>query len=185
MVMKNTKTLAFAGAISMALLAIAGCHKSDPAEIVRQRAQERWELLVKRSGFKAYDYLSPGYRTTHTIEQYITFVATARLQWKSATVDSVKCEDETCTVKLTVVSAVPGAMLKLPKDLEYPAPVTETWVQSEGQWYFLPDSQVKPAVVGQELRSEESAQATAPAVTPPVAAPAAASDTEKDKKNNQ
>jgi hypothetical protein len=183
--MKNTKTLAFAGAIGMALAAVAGCHKSDPVEIVRQRALERWDLLVKRSGFKAYDYLSPGYRSTHTIEQYITFVATARLQWKSATVDSVKCEDETCTAKLTVAYTVPGALLKLPKDIDYSGPVIETWVRSEGQWYFLPDSQVKPGVVGQELRSEENAQADAPAPAPSSATPATTSGAEKDKKNNE
>lgn len=175
---------------ALLLLALAGCHK-DPAEAVRQRAGERWDLLASHQAVKAYDYLSPGYRSTHTLEQYIAFVATASVRWKSAKVDSVQCEDEVCKVKLTVISIIPGSAVKRPTDLEFSSPVEEKWISGEGQWYLLPDSRIKPGAIAQEAvqipeapakagegaapaRPEKAAGDEKPAAPPPK--PAAADD---------
>jgi hypothetical protein len=186
--MKKTKTLVLACGIASVLLFSAGCSQKDPVEIVRQRAGERWDLLAQRKALKAYEYLSPGYRTTHTLEQYVAFVATARLQWKSATVDSVKCEEDVCTAKLTVVATLPSALLKLQKDVDYPSPVTEKWIRSDGQWYFLPDSiGAGQGLAGPKL-SAENPSAMPPMAAAPIdsaAAPAPSADNDdKSKKNN-
>lgn len=125
--------------------AMAGCQKQDPASVVQRRASERWNLLVSHEPIKAYDYLSPGYRATHTLDQYVAFIATTRLHWKSAAIDSQKCDAESCTVNLTVKSVIPGQIINAPHDVEHEAPVTEHWILSEGQWYFLPDTRLEPA----------------------------------------
>src|SRR5579883_2601661 len=140
--MNRAKNLLLACGIGVSVVLAAGCGKKDPTEAVRQRATERWDLLTGKHTIKAYDYLSPGYRSTHTLEQYVAFIATARVQWKSAKVESAQCEGEVCTVKLTVLSSLPGAVLQRPSDMEYSAPVTEKWVRSDEQWYFLPESKV-------------------------------------------
>lgn len=139
--MKNKKVYLPALFLGAALVALAGCHK-EPGEVVKQRAIERWDALVNHHAVKAYEYLSPGYRSTHSLEQYVAFVATAKLQWKSASVDELQCEAEVCTVKLTVHSVIPGAVIHAPRDIQHEAPVSEKWVLSEGQWYFLPDVKV-------------------------------------------
>lgn len=166
--MNNAKYLFLACGISLSLLAVTGCGKKDAADLVRQRAAERWDLLGGKHAVKAYDYLSPGYRSTHTLEQYVAYVATARVQWKSAKVESVQCEDDICTVKLTVASVLPGAALQRPSDMEYTAPVVEKWVRGDGQWYFLPESKIQAKSIGGQAEASEGKT--------PAAAPGPASD---------
>jgi hypothetical protein len=160
--MKNRKVFFFASAL-IAVLGVAACQKQDAASVVQRRALERWNLLTTHQPVKAYDYLSPGYRATHTLDQYVAFVATARLRWKEAKIDGQKCDADTCTVNLTIKSEIPGQLIKAPHDVETEAPVVEHWIASDGQWYFLPDSRIQPAGVS----------ATAHPATPVGANPAA------------
>ena len=157
--MKNIKIYLWIVAAVMVPLLVAGCRK-DPEKIVPQRALERWNLLINHSPVKAYEYLSPGYRETHTLDQYVAFIGTARLKWKSVAVASQQCESEVCTVILTVKSTIPAQLMNGTKDVELEGPVTEHWVLSEGQWYFLPDTQAdlrKPAEAAQKPASATSA----------------------------
>ena len=162
--MKNRKVFFFASVL-IAVLGVAACQKQDPASVVQRRALERWNLLTTHQPVKAYDYLSPGYRATHTLDQYVAFVATARLRWKEAKVDGQKCDAEACTVSLTIKSEIPGQLINTPRDLETDTPVVEHWIASDGQWYFLPDSRIQPADVS------ATAQPTAPVVANPAANP--------------
>ncbi|HEX7917668.1 MAG TPA: hypothetical protein VF497_18095 [Rudaea sp.] len=179
--MSRIKTLFLASGIGLLLLLTAGCGSKDSAELVGQRAVERWDLLAGKHAVKAYDYLSPGYRSTHTLEQYVAFIATARMQWKSAKVDSVQCESDICTAKLTVVAILPGAVIQRPSDMEYPAPVVEKWVRSDGQWFFLPDSKIDAKnVVDQAASPAAPASTLAPEPAKDAAPPAAAGADPKD-----
>lgn len=179
--MKRTKTYFLACSIGISMLTIVGCGTKDPAEMVRQRAAERWNLLGEKHAVKAYDYLSPGYRSTHTLEQYVAFVATARVQWKSAKVDSVQCDEDVCTAKLTVVSVLPGAVLQRPSDMEYAAPVIEKWVRSDGQWYFLPEAKIEAKNIAEQAEAK-NAQESAPPPAPSEQTPAPSDSGKKDQK---
>ncbi|MGH9759134.1 MAG: hypothetical protein ACRD4M_15460 [Candidatus Acidiferrales bacterium] len=169
--MKNIKVYYWIPAI--ALLLIAGCQRQDPARIVQQRALERWNLLIESHPVKAYDYLSPGYRSTHTLDQYVAFVATARLKWKSAKVVQAQCETEVCSVRLIVESTVPATVANTPRDLQLQTPLTEKWIASDGQWYFLPDSRVvSPAVAPAAHNGINQPGAVLPVPVPTQPAPA-------------
>jgi len=160
--MKNVKVYFFTvAAAALTLAFLSGCSK-DPAKIVPQRALERWNLLINHEPIKAYEYLSPGYRATHTLDQYVAFIGTARLKWKSAAVSSQQCTNEVCTITLTVKSIIPGQLVAGSRDIEHEAPVTEHWVLSESQWYFIPDVTPSPK---------------SPAGEPPAALPAPPSET--------
>lgn len=168
--MKNVKVYFFMAA-AFALSCLSGCGK-DPAKIVPQRALERWNLLINHEPVKAYEYLSPGYRATHTLDQYVAFIGTARLKWNSVAISSQQCEAEMCTLTLTVKSTIPAQMVAGSHDIEHEAPVTEHWVLSEGQWYLIPDVTPIP-------KNAAAESATAPA--PPPAAGAATPDQAVDK----
>ncbi len=176
---KTNRNLILACAIAVVSLFVAGCGKKDPAEIVRQRAVERWNLIAGQQLVKAYDYLSPGYRATHTLEQYIAFIATSRVRWKSATVDAVKCEEDVCSAKLIVLSILPGAVLQRPSDMEYTAPVDEKWILSDGQWYFLPDARINAGSVAAQSEARQEAQ------TPDQASQAAPAPAGEEKGNQR
>ena len=162
----------FSAAALVAMLGVAGCQKEDAASVVQRRALERWNLLITHQPVKAYDYLSPGYRATHTLDQYVAFIGTARLSWKAAKVDGQKCDAETCTVNLTIKSDIPGQLIKAPHDIEHEAPVIEHWIASDGQWYFLPDSRIQPANAGADQPAPPPVPATAgpgaPSAQPPA-----------------
>ena len=167
--MRSVKVHVWTFALVALAAATAGCQKQDPASVVQRRATERWNLLVSHEPIKAYDYLSPGYRATHTLDQYVAFIATTRMHWKSATIDSQKCDPESCAVNLTVKSVIPGQIVNAPHDVEHEAPVTEHWILSEGQWYFLPDSRLEatPAAnAGQAQPVQTVPQAAIPPAQP-------------------
>ncbi|MEP6938874.1 MAG: hypothetical protein ABI846_03855 [Rudaea sp.] len=166
--MRTAKVHMLTLALAALVVATAGCQKQDPASVVQRRAAERWNLLVSHEPIKAYDYLSPGYRATHTLDQYVAFIATARVHWKAAAIDNQKCDAESCTVSLTVKSVIPGQIVNAPHDVEHEAPITEHWILSEGQWYFLPDTRLEPAApagAGQPQRTQAGSPA-ADAVQP-------------------
>ncbi len=98
-------------------------------------------------------------------------IATARLRWKAAKIVGQECDADTCSVNLVVTSTIPAQAAGLPRDIEHEAPVTERWVASEGQWYFLPDSRIERTDSGQEASSSPPASTPAPAAGAPAVPP--------------
>ena len=179
----RSRNLYFVALSLAATLTFAGCQKQDAATVVHQRALDRWELLINHQPVKAYDFLSPGYRSTHTLDQYVAFIASSRLRWKAAKVESQECDADVCTVRLSVHAEIPGQLVNAPRDIEHEAPVVEHWVASDGQWYFLPDAKLQsapeqvpnlPMQLPQAAQGEHAAPGVPPAAAPvePVANPA-------------
>jgi hypothetical protein len=65
--------------------------------------------------------------------------------------------------------------------MEYPAPVVEKWVRSDGEWYFLPDSKVEGKNIAGEAASTQVLIPTAP---PASASPPTQPAADKDNKEN-
>ncbi|HEY0722592.1 MAG TPA: hypothetical protein VGD41_01085 [Pyrinomonadaceae bacterium] len=122
-------------------LAVTGCAtlagsenltKDSPVElktaVVAKRAEARWRELIASNLAAAYEYLSPGTRSTMTYEQYkgkhrVGF-------YRAAKVDAVTCEAEVCVVKTMLTydaKAIKGII----------TPVTEQWVIDRGQAWFV------------------------------------------------
>lgn len=127
-----------AGALVASLLALTGCaaDKADPANIDR-RSVERWNYLIAHEAEKAYDYLSPGFRSTKTREDYAAAMNNRPLQWKAVKFNSKTCEEDRCTVLLDITYEV-----KLPlatgKTTESTSTQKETWILVDGEWCLLP-----------------------------------------------
>lgn len=133
-------------ALSIALAAVVvlgGCQPSpqsasDSVETLKARAQERWNYLIEKKAEKAYEYLTPGYRKSVPVEKYVADKMSVGLRWKRATVGAAECEDDACTVFVSLDYEV-----NLPnsggKPIETFAPLREKWVKLSEKWYFLPD----------------------------------------------
>jgi hypothetical protein len=100
-----------------------------PEARVRDRAQARWDALLKSDTDKAYAYLSPVARETMSMITYRSRI-NPRL-WRSAMVESVVCEKETCDVKITVKMEV---LNNLPVVVQG---VAETWIFDQAEWWFV------------------------------------------------
>jgi hypothetical protein len=122
----------------VALLAavLAGCASTPttPEEIVRERAQARWNALLKGDFEGAYGYITPGGRAVVPLATYRGRIGSA-VTWKSAEVASVTCETlERCTVQVKVTYLPVMRRAAVGTIERY---LDETWVVDAGQWWFV------------------------------------------------
>jgi hypothetical protein len=110
---------------------LAGCASvapQPPEGIVKAKAQERWDVLVKGDFGAAYAYLSPGSRQVMSEKDYV-----ARLRkdfWKSAKVESVTCATaDACEVSVTIQYEFQGRRTT--------TPLHENWVREGSEWWYL------------------------------------------------
>lgn len=118
--------------LGMVLLAVAigGCAvtPSTPEEVVRQRAQARWDAMVKSDFNAAYGYLSPGSRSVITASDYAASLKSGF--WKSAVVDKVECRSaQSCEVSATIEYDFMGRRTK--------TPLQESWIREGSEWWYL------------------------------------------------
>src|SRR3569833_1520067 len=104
------------------MAALAGCaagpskpgkpSKDESADVIQQKSVERWNFLIAHQAEKAYDYLSPGYRSTKSREAYAKEMNDRPIRWTKAAYARQQCDGDTCKVSLTVNYSVrlPGMM---------------------------------------------------------------------------
>jgi len=113
---------------------LAGCATitpSSPAEqkekVVAERAQARWDVLIKGDVGAAYQFLSAGSKAATSAELYKAKIRPGL--WRQARVDKVGCEGEVC--KVTMLGTYDAKRMK---GIE--TPVAETWIIENGSaWY--------------------------------------------------
>jgi hypothetical protein len=121
------------GAACAAMLAILGGCALGPGaksskDVVAERAQEHWDLLVKNDFAGAYRYLSPGSKQVVTEQAYGS--GFRRNFWTGAKVNEVQCPTEdSCEVDVTVEYRNRGLGMK--------SPVREKWVREKSEWWFV------------------------------------------------
>lgn len=109
---------------------LAGCAglAGKPEDRVRERAQARWDALLKDDLKGAYEYFSPGSRAVMDFKSYEASVRKGF--WKAATVDSVTCPTaQRCEVTETIDYEFNGRRTR--------SPLTETWIEEGGTWWLV------------------------------------------------
>lgn len=109
----------------------------DPRAPIERRVTDRWKLLVARDAARAYNYLTPGYRTTTTPAQYDEWLRTRQIKWTAGKYVDRHCADATtCTVsvEVSIETKLPG----IPGIQQSTGVIDEQWLQIEGVWYHLP-----------------------------------------------
>jgi hypothetical protein len=126
-------------ALLLAALVSACATTAKPAVTdIKQRAQARWDALLKGDYDTAYGFYSPGYRSAHSRVDFEIAVRSRRVRWTSAEVKESSCKADVCKIKTRVGYAVAGALPGVPvwkskQDMQ------ENWVRTDGQWWYLPD----------------------------------------------
>lgn len=120
------------GIVAVALfLVVSGCTTlgtQPPEEIVKARAQQRWDALVKGNIEVAYGYLSPGSKSVRTLEAYRSEIRVGF--WTSATVEKVQCgSEDSCEVQASIEYKARGLRVK--------TPLAETWIRQQGNWWYV------------------------------------------------
>lgn len=124
----------------MALMAagalLSGCAsiQTKPEDAVTQRANERWQALLKGDMAKAYAYSTPGFRAVVEVEGFKGRTGIAG-RWLAAQVVNVTCDTpERCkaVIKLEFSTLIPG----FSKD-RMTTHIDETWLLEDGQWWIF------------------------------------------------
>ena len=122
---------AFQVLMGVVVVVLGGCALMEqrPAEQqVQERAQARWDLMLKGDLTGAYEYMSPGTRAVMTRDQFTNSVRTGF--WKAVKVEKVVCETpESCEAHLTVDYEFRGSPIR--------TPAKETWVKDGSTWWYL------------------------------------------------
>ncbi len=121
-------------AVALAGLAVVGCASIsvDSAPEVKQkyvaeRAQARWQALIKGDVDAAYAFLSPASKKATPLPTYAGSIKPG--MWRNVKVDKVDCEAELCKVQLAVTYDA-----KMMKGIT--TPIWESWVIEDGSaWY--------------------------------------------------
>ena len=134
---KRLAALFAAGAV--ATMALGGCagiagfgisKDSDPAakqKVVAQRAEARWQTLIKGDLDAAYAYMSEGSKATTPLAVYKAKIRPGL--WRQAKVEKVECEAEVCKVQMQITFDH-----KLMKGIQ--TPLNESWIIEKGSaWY--------------------------------------------------
>lgn len=124
----------------MALMAtgalLSGCAslQTKPEDAITQRANERWQALLKGDMAKAYAYSTPGFRAVVEVEGFKGRTGIAG-RWLGAQVVNVTCDTpERCkaVIKLEFSTLIPG----FSKD-RMTTHIDETWLLEDGQWWIF------------------------------------------------
>lgn len=118
--------------IAVAVVAIAGCAAiglgRPDKEVVAERAQERWDALVKSDFSRAYGYISPAGRELMNSEAYASSLK--RDFWTGAKIDRVECPSpEACEVDVTIEYQLRGMKMN--------TPLREKWVKQRSNWWLV------------------------------------------------
>lgn len=137
MIIDKLPNLTALTAAALFALALGGCADKANPDNVDRRAVERWNFLASHEAEKAYDYLTPGFRATQSKADYAAAMNNRPVQWKGAKFKHKTCDAERCVVEMDVsyTLAAPGMGGKM---LETTSTQSETWIYSQGDWYFLP-----------------------------------------------
>jgi len=121
-------------AAALAGLVVAACASlsvdSAPEvkhKVVAERAQARWQALMKGDLDAAYAFLSPASKKATPLPVYAKSIKPG--MWRNVRVDKVDCEAELCKVQLAVT--YDNRMMK-----GITTPIWESWVIEDGSaWY--------------------------------------------------
>ncbi len=116
---------------AVAVTVLAGCATigaQSPEAAVKERAQERWDALVKGDFKAAYAYLSPGSKQVISEKDYVQ-----RLRkgfWKSAEVGKVTCASpQSCQAQVSIEYEFQGLRTR--------TPLHESWIREGSTWWYV------------------------------------------------
>ena len=135
-ILKRSPT--YLSALCCSLLLLSACASTmKSGDNIEERAMGRWDALLSEDVEAAYEYLSPGYRSSVSLMQYYRSLSLNKVRWTGAKYIKSDCEETVCNVKIsldfTVYGALPGV-----KSFDSKQTIKESWVLVNGSWYLVP-----------------------------------------------
>ena len=120
------------------LLFLSACATTVSNESqIEEPVTGRWDAIFSGDLAGAYNYLSPGTRSSVTSLQYQRSILTQRVIWTGARYLKSECQESTCKVTVSVDYVVHGAVPGV-KSFKGTKAIEESWVLIDGAWYMVP-----------------------------------------------
>ncbi len=125
-------------AVLCAAMLLSACAATGKkTETIEERVNGRWAALLAKDYESAYEYLTPGFRSSVSLQQYQRSVEDRKVKWTSAKYIKSTCEESTCAVQVnigyTLIGALPGV-----KSMNMSQYAEETWILVGRKWYMVP-----------------------------------------------
>lgn len=131
--------------LALAVSFAAGCATSVPEDsdawrnaqqqVLQQRAETRWNALIKGDYEAAYEFLSPAQRSVVSLQQYKRSTGGV-VQWLVAKVDDIRYDLPTVaavSVAVTYRFVPPGSGGKAVESVRQ---MQEKWLYKDGGWWY-------------------------------------------------
>jgi hypothetical protein len=122
---------------SLLLLSACATTAETKAASIEERASARWNSLLSGDLQGAYEFLSPGFRSSVSSLQYQRSILQNRVQWTAARYIESDCTETACKVKISLGYTLQGGLPGV-KSFSGTQTVEESWVLIDGEWYYLP-----------------------------------------------
>ena len=130
---------AFITGLLSSLLLLSACATTMQIEdSIEKRATARWDALLGDDLAGAYEYLSPGFRSSVTSTQYQRSLLLKQVKWTGARYIESDCTETTCKVSISLDYAVYGVLPGV-NSFEGTQTIQESWVLIDGLWYLVPE----------------------------------------------
>jgi hypothetical protein len=134
----RTNSAALLGGLYCSLLLLSACDTSETSKgTIEERATARWEALLGDDLADAYEFLSPGTRSSVSSAQYQRSILSQKVQWTGARFIESECVESSCKVRISLDFALHGVLPGV-KSYEGTREIEESWVLVEGNWYLVP-----------------------------------------------
>ena len=145
-VASNRRSLTVAGLAFATLTALSGCATLQPEDsekwresqrpVLIERAEARWNALIKGDIEKAYTFTTPDYRAVVSAQQYRGKYGRVA-DWRMARVVNVSYDVPTVaavSVEVTYRVGIPGAGGEL---IETQKSISEKWIYKDREWWYI------------------------------------------------
>lgn len=120
------------------LLFLSACATSVSKENqIEERVTGRWDAIFSGDLAAAYNYLSPGTRSSISSLQYQRSILTQRVLWTGARYVRSECQESTCKVNVSIDYTINGALPGV-TSFKGTTDIEESWVLIDGTWYMVP-----------------------------------------------
>lgn len=99
------------------------------------RAKDFWMHKINRDFDKAYDFLTPGWKSSETKESYVRRMSQSTIKWRSIEIKDKQCSEKyLCSLSLKVEYeyTFKGSMAGT---IKVPSEIRETWLMKNNTWY--------------------------------------------------
>jgi hypothetical protein len=119
------------------ILLLTACDDKESGKL-ENRVLDFWNLKIEKDFKTAYQFLSPGWKSTESELSYASRMSMSRANWLNVHIKSKKCsQTDLCEVNVEIeyefrFRGVGG------KDMIVKTDLTENWIMKNNIWYHVP-----------------------------------------------